>query len=156
MTRTKKSRCLADRTRAQLCCPSSLLHIPGLRGARRPRKLHPKTRLTACLRVGRNPLHNTMPANRSAGRDVHLYNPDDLSKPLGGLVLTNGITNENFYAMVEVLVFFSSPYVLRHEDVTDGLRDIPRDEQPLQPGKYYVIAEGRRLSSIRSEAFIEL
>jgi type III secretion system FlhB-like substrate exporter len=51
-----------------------------------------------------------MPANRSAGRDVHIYSPDDLTKPLGDLVVTNVITNANFDAMSEVFVFFSSPY----------------------------------------------
>jgi hypothetical protein len=93
-----------------------------------------------------------MPLDRSAERNVHIYNPDDLAKPLGGLVVTNGITNANFYAMIEVFVFFSSPFVLRHEDVTDGLRDIPRDEQALQPGNYYVISKGRRLSCIHGQA----
>jgi hypothetical protein len=97
-----------------------------------------------------------MLADRSAGRDVHIYNPDDPTEPLGGLVLANGITNANFYAMVEVFVFFSRPSVLQQEDVTDGLRDIPRDEQALQPGNYYVIAEGRRLSCIHGQAVVEL
>ena len=93
--------------------------------------------------------------NRSAARDIHLYNPDDLTEPLGGLVLTNGITNTNFYAMVEVFVVISSNFVLRHQDATDGLRDIPSDEQPLQPGNYYVITEGRRLSCIHGQAVVE-
>jgi len=94
--------------------------------------------------------------DRSAGRNVHIYHPDDLAKPLGGLVVTNGITNANFYAMVEVFVFSSSPFVLRHEDVTDSLRDIPRDERPLQPGNYYVIAEGEKLPCVHCQAFVEL
>ena len=81
--------------------------------------------------------------NRSGGRNIHIYNPDDLTEPLGGLVLTNGITNANLYAMVEVFVVINSNFVLRHQDPTDGLRDIPIDEQPLQPGNYYVITGGR-------------
>lgn len=97
-----------------------------------------------------------MPANRSAGRDVHIYKPGDLTEPLGGLVLTNGFTNANFYAMIEVFMIFLEAIFLRREDVTDGLRDIPRDEQALQPGNSYIIAEGKRLSCIHGEAFVEL
>lgn len=45
-----------------------------------------------------------MPAvNRSAGRNVHLYKVNNSTEVLGGLVLTNGITNTNFYSMVEIL-----------------------------------------------------
>jgi len=47
--------------------------------------------------------------NRSAGRDVHLYNPNGLVKPLGGLILSNSITNANFYAI------FYSTFALRHD-----------------------------------------
>ena len=42
--------------------------------------------------------------NRSVGRNVHIYDPNDPTEPLGGLVLCNGITNANFYAMMEVFV----------------------------------------------------
>jgi hypothetical protein len=97
-----------------------------------------------------------MSTDRSAERNVHIYHPDDLVKPLGGLVVTNGITYANFYAMVEVFLFFSSPFVLRHEDVTDTLRDTPKDEQPLQPGNYYVIAEGEKLPCVHWQAFVKL
>ena len=45
--------------------------------------------------------------DRSEGRDVHPYNPSVPTKPLGGLILINGITNANFYAMVEIFVIFS-------------------------------------------------
>jgi len=93
---------------------------------------------------------------RSAGRDVHFYNPNDLTEPLGGLVLTNGITNANLYAMVEVFLDIDNNFILRHQDVTDGLRDIPRDEQAIQPGNYYVITEGRRLSCIHGQVVFEL
>jgi hypothetical protein len=58
-------------------------------------------------------------ANRSAGRDVHIYNADDPATVLGGLILTNGITNANFHFMVEIFLFFNSDYRLRHEDGTD-------------------------------------
>lgn len=76
--------------------------------------------------------------NRSAGRDVHIYNANDPTEPLGGLILTNGVTNANFYAMIEVFLFFNGDYVLRHEGVTD----VPRDEQALQPGSYFIVTDG--------------
>ena len=77
-------------------------------------------------------------------------------EPLDSLILTNGITNANFYAMVEIFVIFFSTFVLRYENVTDDLRDIPRDEQALRPGNYYVITEGRRLSCAHGQAVVEL
>ncbi|KAI9845860.1 MAG: hypothetical protein M1830_007483, partial [Pleopsidium flavum] len=77
-----------------------------------------------------------MPAvNRSAGRNVHLYKANDLTEVRGGLVLTNGITNTNFYSMVEILFFFTSTFFLQDERNAP----IPRDSNPLQPGNYYII-----------------
>jgi len=46
----------------------------------------------------------TQTMNRSVGRNVHIYDPNNPTEPLGGLVLCNGITNANFYAMMEVFV----------------------------------------------------
>ncbi|KAI9858594.1 MAG: hypothetical protein M1813_007399 [Trichoglossum hirsutum] len=54
-------------------------------------------------------------ANRSAGRDVHIYDAKDPNTALGGLVLTNGITNVNFYSIVEIFCIFDSNYLLRDE-----------------------------------------
>jgi hypothetical protein len=54
-------------------------------------------------------------ANRSAGRDVHIYDAKDPNTALGGLVLTNGITNVNLYSMVEIFCIFDSNYLLRDE-----------------------------------------
>ncbi|KAF1813960.1 hypothetical protein P152DRAFT_465712 [Eremomyces bilateralis CBS 781.70] len=45
------------------------------------------------------------PRNRSLGRDVHIYDVNDRTTVLGGLILTNGVTNANFYSMVEIIVF---------------------------------------------------
>jgi hypothetical protein len=78
-------------------------------------------------------------ANRSLGRDVHIYDANNPATVLGGLVLTNGVTNANFYSMVEVFLLFDSNYVLRHEDVTE----VRRDEEALQPGNYYIHTNGR-------------
>lgn len=83
--------------------------------------------------------------NRSAGRNVHIYNPNDLTTPLGSLIVTNGMTNASFYTMVEVFLLFDSNYVLRHEDFMDAIKDVRRDEQALQPSNYYVITSGKFL-----------
>jgi len=82
-----------------------------------------------------------MAANRSAGRDVHIYDAKHPDTVLGGLILTNGVTNTNFYSMVQVFLLFNSEYVLRYEDGTE----VPRDEHALRPGKYYVVTIGRYL-----------
>jgi hypothetical protein len=85
--------------------------------------------------------------SRSLGRDVHIYNASDPTGPvLGGLILTNGVTNANFYSMVEVFLFFDSNYVLRHEDGTD----VQRDEQALRPGNFYIVTDGRFLQRVTS------
>ena len=38
-----------------------------------------------------------MPHNRSAGRNVCIYSDDDRATELGGLILTSGVTNRNFF-----------------------------------------------------------
>ena len=82
-----------------------------------------------------------MDTSRSAGRDVHIYDAKHPNTVLGGLVLTNGITNANLYTMVEVFLFIDSEYVLRHEDGTE----VPKDQYALRAGKYYVVTNGRYL-----------
>ena len=83
----------------------------------------------------------TMPAGvRALGRNVFIYgaNANDPDEPLGGLVLTNGVTNANFYSMVEILFIFSSAFSLLDDIGTE----IIRDDGPLQPGNYFVDADG--------------
>lgn len=85
-------------------------------------------------------------SNRALGRNVNIYAASDpTGLVLGGLVLTNGVTNVNLYSMVEVFLLFDSNYVLRHEDVMDDSKDVPKDEQALQPGNYYILTDGRSL-----------
>jgi len=78
------------------------------------------------------------PNNRSNGRNVHIYDANDPTTVLGGLILSNGVTNANFYSMVEILILFASDFFLRDE----GDTKIERDDHPLQPGKYYIVAAG--------------
>jgi hypothetical protein len=77
-------------------------------------------------------------ASRSVGRDVHVYNAKNPDAALGGLVLTNGVTNANFYSMVEIFCIFDSSFFLRDE----GGTTILRDDLPLHPGKYYILTDG--------------
>jgi len=81
------------------------------------------------------------PIVRSVGRNVHLYGANDPATELGGLFLTNGITNANFYSMVEIIIIFESEFSLYNE----GGTVIEKDDHPLQPGKYYIVATGRRV-----------
>ncbi|KAF8448357.1 hypothetical protein BGX38DRAFT_1250326 [Terfezia claveryi] len=61
-----------------------------------------------------------MAANRSAGRDVHIYGANDPTTVLGGLIVTNGITNANFYSMVEVFL----------------------NDEDLRRGSYFIVTDG--------------
>ena len=82
-----------------------------------------------------------MAANRSAGRNVHIYDARDPAVVLGGLILTNGVTNTNFYSMIEIFLWFNQDYFLRHGDGTE----VQRDEQALRPGNYYIVTSGMYL-----------
>lgn len=80
--------------------------------------------------------------NRSAGRDVHIYNAKDPTTVLGGLILTSGVTNANFYSMVEIIFIFDLEYFLQDKAGTM----IQRDNHPLQPGNYYILTKGTWLA----------
>ena len=82
-----------------------------------------------------------MPADRSLDRDVFIYDAKDPDKVLGGLILTNSVTNANFYSMVEILIIFGGGFSL-----LDGVgTKTKRDNGPLQPGNYFIDADGRLL-----------
>lgn len=82
------------------------------------------------------------PQNRSAGRDVHIFDASDRSTSIGGLIITAGVTNANLYAMVEIFVFFDSEYTLRNEsNIT-----IEKDNSLLLPGNYFIDAPRTSLS----------
>jgi len=77
-----------------------------------------------------------MALDRSKGRNVSIFAADDPTQTiLGGLVLTNGVTNQNFYSMIEILLVFQSAFSLQGE----GGNAIERNNHPLQPGNYYVV-----------------
>ena len=77
-------------------------------------------------------------SGRSLGRKVHIYNARDANTVLGGLVATDGITNANFYSMVEIVFEFDNDYTLSNESGTT----VQRDDHPLQAGKYFINTTG--------------
>ncbi|KAK0105453.1 hypothetical protein ONS96_004840 [Cadophora gregata f. sp. sojae] len=74
------------------------------------------------------------PQNRSAGRDVHIFDIHNRSTSIGGLILTASITNANLYSMIQIIVFFDGEYILRNES---GII-IERDDSLLLRGNYYI------------------
>ncbi|PUU84244.1 hypothetical protein B9Z19DRAFT_1060352 [Tuber borchii] len=80
-----------------------------------------------------------MPA-RAIGRNVYIFDPRDPGTILGGLMVTNGMTNTNFYSMVEIIFIFTTDYTL-HRGQKSG-PTIKRDDNPLQEGSYFVVTSG--------------
>jgi hypothetical protein len=81
------------------------------------------------------------PRDRSRGRDVYIYDAKDPTTVLGGLILTNGVMNANFYLMIEILILFTSNFELRDK----GDTIIERNDNPLRPGNYYINSAGKFL-----------
>lgn len=81
--------------------------------------------------------------SRAEGRDVHVFNAGDPNTAIGGLFLTNGITNSTLYAIVEIIVVIKSDFILRNEVNTTLIRD----DAPLQPGNYYIHSACKSLLS---------
>lgn len=82
-----------------------------------------------------------MHMSRSLGRNVHIYDANDPAAELGGLILTNGVTNANFYSMVEIICIFDRDYDYLIRD--EGGTTIERDDHLLQPGNYYILTNGK-------------
>ncbi|KAF2185264.1 hypothetical protein K469DRAFT_726814 [Zopfia rhizophila CBS 207.26] len=105
--------------------------------------------------------------DRSGRRNVHIYDSGDPTAVLGGLILTNRVTNANFYSMIEVLFVFTAAFFLRDEGNTKR----EKDDHPLQPEKHFIVAgshsfpwlvrtisnalTGRRVKITRTEAFCD-
>ena len=51
----------------------------------------------------------------SSNIHIYIYSVQDIEAPLGGLVLTNGMTNTNLYSMVEIVFIFDKNYTLYDE-----------------------------------------
>ncbi|KAG0134051.1 hypothetical protein HOY82DRAFT_638852 [Tuber indicum] len=76
--------------------------------------------------------------DRSTWHNIRIYASDNHQTVLGGLWTVGGITNANIYSMVEIICLFSNTFDLRNE--REQL--VERDEQQLQPGKYYIVTNG--------------
>jgi hypothetical protein len=79
-----------------------------------------------------------MSSERSIGHNVHVFNSNHPETAIGGLVVTNGVTNLNFYYMLNIICLFEKDYYIRTADDTI----IPKNHDPFQPGKYYIVSEG--------------
>jgi len=75
-----------------------------------------------------------MPFNRAGGRNVHIFDAEDRLTVLGGLILTAGITNKNFYEMIGILLILQTSFLLQDEVGTE----VQRNDDPLEPGNYYI------------------
>ena len=77
-------------------------------------------------------------SGHALGRNVHIYNARDTNTVLGGLFATDGMTNSNFYSMVEIVFNFDNGYTLSSESGAT----VQRDDHPLQAGKYFINTAG--------------
>ena len=87
-----------------------------------------------------------MASNRAVGRNIHLYGARDNTSALGGLLLTTGMTNKNFYQMVEILLILETSFFLQDEPGTK----VEVNDDPLLPGNYYVVGKYIILSHFNS------
>ncbi|PUU84241.1 hypothetical protein B9Z19DRAFT_1112001 [Tuber borchii] len=77
-------------------------------------------------------------SDRSIGRNVHIYDARDPETILGGLIVTDGMTNTNFYSMVDIVFIFTTSYTLRLKSRTT----IKRNDHPLREGSYFIVTAG--------------
>lgn len=78
------------------------------------------------------------PGIRANARDVFFYDLRDPSTQLGGLHITQGVTNANFYSMIDIVLIIPRTYFLQN----DNDETIPRDLQSLLPGNYFIVTDG--------------
>lgn len=73
-----------------------------------------------------------MAGNRSRLRDVIIWDLNDNEDriPLGGLILTPGITNTDFRQMLDIILVSSADFIVQNERGDEVLRDT----QPLLRG----------------------
>ncbi|KAG0126306.1 hypothetical protein HOY82DRAFT_472900, partial [Tuber indicum] len=67
-----------------------------------------------------------------------LYAFTNPTKALGGLWTAPGTTHNNLYSMVDICWLFTAPFDLQDEHQ----QLLARDEEPLSPGKYYIVSAG--------------
>ena len=84
------------------------------------------------------------PANRAGGRDTFIYDSNHRDILLGGLWVAEGITNANLYYMVDIICIVADTFYLRDNNE----QIVERDEEPLQPGNYFIVSNGKLLLRI--------
>jgi hypothetical protein len=90
------------------------------------------------------------PIDRSGGQNVHIF---DVKKPtvvLGGLILSNGVTNANLYSMLDIFIVYEAPKDVPLNEEKPFLRNnegtkIEKNDDPLEPGEHYIITSCRFL-----------
>jgi len=92
------------------------------------------------------------PVNRSGGRDVHIYDAKNPTAVLGGLILSNRVTNANLYSMLGIFIVFEEPFPPQGQEpfqlflMTDKMATrIEKNDNPLQPRKYHIVTMSRFL-----------
>lgn len=75
---------------------------------------------------------------RTRDQDVFLSDARSPESVLAGLVLTDGVTHENFHQMIEVLLVVQGKYFIQDENG----QTIDRDATPLARGNYLLVADG--------------
>jgi len=78
-------------------------------------------------------------ANPSEFCNMLIFGSKKCANVLGGLCVTDGITNANLYSRVEIFVSISNPWYL-NDDSEDV---VTRDGQHLEPRNYFVLTDGR-------------
>lgn len=81
------------------------------------------------------------PVDRSAWRNTYIYASGNRDTVLGGLYAAEGITKANLYSMLEIFCCFTDTFELQD----DREQLVERDRQPLQPGNYYIVTNGKSL-----------
>ncbi len=77
--------------------------------------------------------------DRAEGRDVFVFDGQDRLRLIGGLILAEGMTNDLLYEMVKVVAVMNKEW---HLDGASGSL-VPRDNQALMRGNYYIITTGK-------------
>jgi len=86
---------------------------------------------------------------RSVDRNVHIYDAREPNQELGGLLLTNGVTNKNLYDMINIiLIIVHGTFILLHNSNHLAASKVPKDNTSLLPGDYYIVAAGKFLSLV--------
>ena len=87
--------------------------------------------------------------DRSGGRNVHIFDAENPTVVLGGLILSNGITNANLYSMLDIFIVYEESFSSENEEPfllqDENGNGIQKNDHPLRPGKYYIVSTSKFL-----------